>query len=170
MTRSLPLGTIGRRRIGPPRPLCWSNLVRSRRTLHRSGAGSRPAAGILVSVLLVGLLPVSPLVAGPEAASGWLQLERDQQTYRDRVEPLDLRETRRLETVERQQRLDLRAEEQKIERAERLDDRMRGIRAPSTSSAVSGADRSSVRRRTVDRQRQRVRSQQQGLPFGRPDR
>lgn len=170
MTHSLPLGACVPRRMLRRWRLCCSNLVRHGWRLHRPGAGSRLRAVGLVVVLLVGLVTVSPLVAGPEAARGWLQLERDQQTYRDQVEPLDLREARRLEAVERQQRLDLRAAEQRIERAERLDDRVREGRSPSTSTAVTGANRAAARRRTVDRQRQRVRSQQQGLPFTLPNR
>jgi hypothetical protein len=155
--------------------VCCSNLVRDLWHLHRLGAGLGLRAAGRGLVLLVGLVSVPPLVAGPEvvgpeAARGWLQLERDQQTYRDRVEPLDLRETRRLEAVERQQRLDLRAAEQRIDRSERLDDRVREGRSPATSSAVTGANRAVERRRTIDRQRQRVRSQQQGLPLSLPDR
>jgi hypothetical protein len=124
----------------------------------------------MMSCLVCGAVALG-LASSPEpltaqerpAASGWLQLDRDQQVYRQQVEPLDLGEERALGIIERQQRLDLRGVEQRQRRAERLETRVRTNR----SRAMLGADREAARRQTVERQRARVQSQQRGLPFGR---
>lgn len=112
--------------------------------------------------LLLGLSIPVPTTADPLAAAGWLQLERDQRTYRERVEPLDLREQRQLGAIERQQRNDLRAVEQRARRTERLDRRLSVTRPDS----VPRRDGIAERRRAIERLRLRTRTQQYGLPFG----
>ena len=101
-------------------------------------------------------------------ARGWLQLERDQQTYRERVEPLDLRDQRRLETIERSQRNDLRALQQRQRRelqTERRSDRLgQGVDAPRQ---VPRRDPFLQQRQTVERKRLEIRMQQDRLPYGR---
>jgi hypothetical protein len=85
---------------------------------------SRVFCAALCIALCVGLAsPGALLAADGTGAAGWLQLERDQHTYRDRVGPLDRRDERELSVIERRQRMDLRALDQRLDRAERLDAR-----------------------------------------------
>jgi hypothetical protein len=104
-----------------------------------------------------------PSAAGDMRATGWLQLERDQRRYRERVEPLDPREERQLEVIERSQRDDLRAAQQRLERAERFDDRQQRM---TPAPVVPRRDWGAERRRVIERKRLEVQMQQQGLPFG----
>ncbi len=101
----------------------WSNLYRSGQVLHRIGA-PRGIVSMLGLVLCLTAVP-SGLVDADDriGASGWLQLERDQRTFRERAGPLDLREQRELSVIERRQRTDLRALDQRLDRAQRLDQR-----------------------------------------------
>jgi hypothetical protein len=108
---------------------------------------------------------LGPAAAEQWTASGWLQLERDQRTYRERVAPLDLQEQRELGVIERSQRNDLRAREQRVDRAEQLD-RRRSL-GPGQARPVPRRDYAAERRRALERQRLDVQTQQQGLPYGR---
>jgi hypothetical protein len=116
--------------------------------------------GLLFSLL--GAL-ASPLHGGDRAAAGWLTLERDQRTYRERVAPLDLREQRDLSIIERRQRNDLRAIEQRRERSEHLERQPRVSRPPEVPRRqLDGAGR-----RDLERQRLDLRMEQYRQPFGR---
>jgi hypothetical protein len=112
------------------------------------------------------LATLGPLSAAEHwSATGWLQLERDQRTYRERVAPLDLQEQRELGVIERSQRNDLRALEQRVDRAERLDRHREA--GPDRARPVPRRDYGAERRRALQRQRLDVQIQQQGLPYGR---
>jgi len=97
-------------------------------------------------------------------ASGWLSLERDQRAYRERVEPLDLREQRQLGVIERSQRNDLRALQQRQQRALQFE-RQSQRRIPDAD--VPRRDLFPQQRRAVERKRLQIRMQQDGLPYGR---
>ena len=99
-------------------------------------------------------------------AAGWLQLERDQTTYRERVGPLDLRDQRQLESIERAERSDLRALQQR-QRRDIQTERRRARPDPDAVRAVPRADRSVERRRAVERERLRFRMQREQLPYSR---
>ena len=103
-------------------------------------------------------------------ARGWLELDVDQRAYRDRVSPLDLKQQRRLETIERSQRIDLRAMQQRnqrdlerVERQRRLRQTPGSIRTPTIPARDNAAD---IRLR-AERHRLNIRSQQDALPFKR---
>ncbi|MGB5830375.1 MAG: hypothetical protein WBG92_00050 [Thiohalocapsa sp.] len=98
------------------------------------------------------------------AARGWLQLERDQITYRERVEPLDLREQRQLETIERSQRDDLRALQLQQQRELQ---RERSSKRRTPDAEVPRRDPFLRQRQAVERKRLQIRNQQNGLPFDR---
>ncbi|MCF7985213.1 MAG: hypothetical protein K9L70_12480 [Thiohalocapsa sp.] len=118
-------------------------------------------------------------LAQPETrreASDWLQLERDQRSYRERVEPLGLQEERRLEAIERGQRDDLRALQQRRQRE--LDSARRRSElprqadpspspTPRPSTAVPRRDMFETHRRALERQRLHRRMQERVLPFER---
>jgi len=92
----------------------WSNAVHPLVILHRKGAVWVRALplGLVLAMLAGGAW--TPLHAGPHAsAAGWLQLEQDQRAYRERVAPLDLRERRALSSIQRTQRNDFAALEQR---------------------------------------------------------
>ncbi|MBK5939993.1 hypothetical protein CCR96_12235 [Halochromatium roseum] len=103
------------------------------------------------------------------AARGWIELEQNQRAYRNRVAPLDLKQQRQLETIERSQQLDLRALQQRNARAIDRAEHQQRI-APQTNL---GADRVPARdaaadiRRRAERHRVNIRGQQEGLPFRR---
>jgi len=150
----------------------------SRGTLSPSLA---PLAAALIAVLLALTLPIAaaePPSAGADAlaasaqrreARGWIELEQNQRAYRDRVEPLGLKQQRQLETIERSQGVDLRALQQRdareIERLERQQriapsSNLDHTRAPTRDAAAD------IRRR-AERHRTNIRLQQEGLPFRR---
>lgn len=113
----------------------------------------------------------SPLAATQErrAARGWLELEQDQRAYRSRVAPLDLKQQRQLETIERSQRLDLRAIQQRDAREVDRRERQQRLQPRSNLDAhsVPRRDAAADSRRRAERHRATIRSQQQGLPFSR---
>lgn len=130
---------------------------------------------LLLLVVLVTGADVTQGQTRPEAA-GWLQLERDQTSYRERVGPLDLREQRRLENLERNERNALRA----LQQDQRRDLQTERRRAPLSSSrnrnrnlnpnAVPVAprrDATAERRRAAERQRLQFRMQREQLPYSR---
>jgi len=117
--------------------------------------------------LLLLALTAFPLIAHAETrreARGWLELQQDQTSYSERVAPLDLREQRQLEVIERDQRNDLRALQQRQRRAVQFE-RQSMRRAPNTD--VPRRDPFQPQRRAVERQRLRMQMQQDGLPYGR---
>jgi hypothetical protein len=71
-------------------------------------------------------------------AAGWLTLERDQRVYREQVAPLNLRERRRLDAIERGERNALRALQQREERARAAEQRRLRQRRRE-ASALEGA-------------------------------
>jgi hypothetical protein len=166
----------GRRepRIVPTPPLCgrvapreWSNPGHCASALHRKRAFWLCAArALLIPGLVLGLLVavISPLHAGErQSTSGWLTLERDQRTYREQVAPLDLREERELSVIERRQRNDLRAVEQRGERRQRLERQPRVSDPPEVPRReLNGAGRRDNERRRLD-----LRMEQYRLPYGR---
>ena len=116
-------------------------------------------------VLLLSLTAL-PLIAHADTrreARGWLELEQDQTSYRERVAPLDLREQRQLEVIERSQRNDLRALQQRQQREVQFE-RQSTRRAPNTD--VPRRDPFQPQRRAVERLRLRIQMQQDGLPYG----
>jgi len=117
--------------------------------------------------LLLLSLTAFPLIAHAETrreARGWLELQQDQTSYSERVAPLDLREQRQLEVIERDQRNDLRALQQRQQREVQFE-RQSTRRAPDTD--VPRRDPFQPQRRAVERQRLRIQMQQDGLPYGR---
>jgi hypothetical protein len=100
-------------------------------------------------------------------ARGWLQLERDQQTYRERVEPLDLRDQRGLETIERSQRNDLRALQQRQRRELQTERRLnRPGHSADLPRQIRRRDPFLQQRQAVERKRLEIRMQQDRLPYG----
>lgn len=100
-------------------------------------------------------------------ATGWLQLERDQRTYRDRVEPLDARDQRRLESIERSQRDAVRALQQRQRRATQAELRSERMRESRDSARqIPRREPFLQQRQAVERKRLEIRMQQDRLPFG----
>jgi hypothetical protein len=136
--------------------------------------GNRASGKILM--ILFSVLSASVPVGVVDAetrreARGWLELERDQQTYRERVEPLDLRDQRGLETIERSQRNDLRALQQRQRRAleaERRSNRLgQSVDLPrQMPNQIPRRDSFLQQRQTVERKRLQIRMQQDRLPYG----
>ena len=165
--------------VGPPP---WLRTVRKAAhiqfgcTVQVRFADNSPSLKSVWLGLAIVLLPAIVVVSTPGAANaetrrearGWLQLERDQQTYRERVEPLDLRDQRRLETIERSQRNELRAFEQQQRRELRTESRSdrlgQGVDAPRQ---VRRRDPFLQQRQAVERKRLQFRMQQDRLPYGR---
>ncbi len=125
--------------------------------------------GLLTLVLgfaaIAGPVPDAATQTHLEAA-GWLQLERDQAAYRERVGPLDLKRERELEVIERTQDLQWRSlqqqqrwEAQRIGREHRLD--AGGGEPPTRARREWFIDQ----RRSVQQQRLRTQIQQDSLPF-----
>lgn len=100
-------------------------------------------------------------------AAGWLELSRSQRAYRERVAPLTLREQRELSVIERSQRLDLRAEEQRRRRAIAAERREQPLAQPPGVQPLPPRVLAPRLRRDDDRLRLRLQMQQQRLPFGR---
>lgn len=96
-------------------------------------------------------------------ARGWLELEQEQRAYRDRVAPLDLKQQRQLEIIERSQRLDLRRIQQRDTREiERLE-RQQRLRSPTARDAYSLPRRGAAAdiQRRAEQRRARIRNQQE---------
>jgi hypothetical protein len=125
-------------------------------------------------VLCLTAVVCGPAAAAEPSAAGWLQLGRDQRTYRERAGPLDLRESRELSTVERRQRNDLRAVEQRLERRARQQPAPRTnapLAEPGTVTAPPDLPRRGTdmqESRALERERLQLRMRQQyRQPFGR---
>jgi len=93
-------------------------------------------------------------------ARGWLQLERDQSTYRERREPLAPAEARDLEQIERRQDLDLRQLHQGQQRAVREAERRERFTPPGSQPPLPGT---APAPRDDTRQRLDLRIEQQTL-------
>ena len=130
-----------------------------------------PRAPSKVVMLLLAILSASMPAGVLDAetrreARGWLQLERDQQTYRERVEPLDLRDQRGLETIERFQRNDLRALQQRQRRALQAERRSNRLgQSADLPRQIPRRDPFLQQRQTVERKRLEIRMQQDRLPY-----
>jgi len=163
------------RRHGVPRDgaargsICTDIVRRCQLTLDVKGF----AVLVTVGVLAAGAAPAQPPPTDlpHREAAGWLELEADQRAYRERVEPLDLRQERELETIERRQRNDLRALQ--LRQRRELDDDRRALRRRRQEADVDGIPmppRPGVRRddrRQYERQRLNRQLEQRWLPFGR---
>jgi hypothetical protein len=132
------------------------------------GLGRSAHGLVLLLTICAPLLSGACLAETRREATGWLQLDRDQRTYRERVEPLDLRDQRRLETIERSQRNELRALQQRQERAARADLGARGRQHDGDAPRqIPRRDRFLQQRQGLERKRLEFRMQQDRLPFGR---
>jgi hypothetical protein len=131
--------------------------------------GHRASGKVVMLLLAVLSASMAAGVADAETrreARGWLQLERDQQTYRERVEPLDLRDQRGLETIERSQRNDLRALQQRQRRELQAERRLnRPGHSADLPRQIRRRDPFLQQRQTVERKRLEIRMQQDRLPY-----
>jgi hypothetical protein len=101
-------------------------------------------------------------------ARGWLQLERDQQTYRQRAQPPNLVEERELRSIERSQDIELRSLQRRQRARDDLDARrQRQERQTLGRDTAPRRDPVPDYRRALERQRLKLRTQQQNLPFDR---
>jgi hypothetical protein len=150
----------------------WHNDGEQRTLLVRY---SRRPLLMLLTLGLV-LAPASAVAQGGageqgrEEASAWLQLRRDQAVYRERVEPLDLRDQRALETIERGQDLELEGvlQRQRLERSrQRLRERRLGAGVDHHGDSADRAGMANRHRQLIREQRLRTRIQQQTLPYHR---
>lgn len=90
-------------------------------------------------------------------ARGWLQLDQEQRTYRERVEPLQPQEEATLEQLERRQQLDLRGlhlEQRRDRRRQELRSRTHRPDRPPPPASEPGDGRELSRER-LDRRIQR---------------
>jgi len=144
----------------------WSKAVRLSLISHQDGA--KWARGPALALLL-GLWTWTPLYAAPhESAAGWLQLERDQQTYRERVAPLEPREQRDLSIIEREQATRLDALEQR-QRWDAQSQQRRPARVTPPREVPRRAPRRDWRsgnRRALEAERLDLRMEQYRLPYG----
>jgi hypothetical protein len=152
----------------------WHNDGGRRTLLVRYSRGLMPL--LMVSACGVALAPVSAIAQDgsmaqrPADRGAWLQLRRDQAIYRERVEPLDLRDQRRLEVIEREQVMELEAvlQRQRLERSrQRLRERRLGSGTDRGVGAADRADMANRHRQLIREQRLRTRIQQQTLPHHR---
>ncbi len=158
---------------------CTDRVHPGRRGTHSLSLA--PLAAALIAVLLALTLPIAVAEApsaGADAhaasaqrreARGWIELEQNQRAYRDRVEPLGLKQQRQLETIERSQGVDLRALQQRDAREiERLE-RQQRITPSSNLDRTRAPTRDATTdiRRRAERHRTNIRLQQEGLPFRR---
>lgn len=160
-------------RCGARRGLGCTDIVQ-RGTFTHAIRGLGPLA-LALSLLHGPAAAQAPLPDRPRRdAAGWLQLEADQRAYRERVEPLDLREERDLEIIERRQDNDLRALQQQQRRELEQDQRMLRLRRgqvdegfappPPRQGTTTYEDRRAYERQRLDRQ-----LEQRRLPFGAAD-
>ncbi|KAA6185788.1 hypothetical protein F2Q65_07240 [Thiohalocapsa marina] len=123
-------------------------------------------ARAILLFLLIGLVTDPALAQTRREATGWLQLEQDQTAYRERIAPLDLRQRRQLDAVERQQRLEQRALQQRQARERRLPRPDPGPTLDAPRQIPPGDHRADWRRASERlRLQQEIRRSQ--LPFGR---
>ncbi|WP_462321819.1 hypothetical protein [Halochromatium sp.] len=106
---------------------------------------------------------------GRRSARSWLELEQAQRAYRDRVAPLDLKQHRQLEAIERSQQLDLRRLQQRNARELDRIERQRRLTPPSNLDTYNGPSWGSAadNRRRAERHRWMIRGQHQRPPFHR---
>ncbi len=131
-------------------------MIRFARTAFRPRPPRRTSAvraalgGRLAGASLAALSLVWPLsLQGAEGAAaqarrearGWLQLEREQSTYRERREPLSPSASRDLGQIERRQDLDLRQIQQGQQRAVREAERRERFTPPGSVPPLPGATR-----------------------------
>lgn len=123
-------------------------MVPSARTAFRPRPRRRTSAvrlGVLMALSLA--WPLALPAAGEGAAQprrearGWLQLERDQSTYRERREPLSPSASRDLEQIERRQDLGLRQLQQDQQRAVREAERRERFTPPGSAPPLPGTTR-----------------------------
>jgi hypothetical protein len=120
------------------------------------------SVGALVVLAAAGAVAEPPAVA--REARGWLQLERSQQVYRERAEPLTPAEELTLERVERGQDLDLRGLQLQQQRADREQDRRERFTMPDRPAPVP---RPGATLRESHRERLNLRIEQETLRGGR---
>ena len=136
-------------------------------TVHR--AFPRGTVVLVTAVFLFPLLEADAAEPGDigrlqrQQAEGWLQLKRDQKTFREAIEPLTPREAERLNKLERRQRMDARTLQRRQRQSlatERNLRRRAGIERPVS------IPRELENRRQLDRQRLRMRIQRKVLSPG----
>lgn len=138
------------------------------RTSFRPRARSRTTA-VRSLPLMAMLLAACTLCVAAEPPSqgrearGWLQLERDQETYRERVEPLTPREAATLETIERRQALELRDLQQRQRRSGQEAERRQRFSMPDSPPPVP---RPGISVRESNRERLDLRIEQETLRGG----
>ena len=122
---------------------------------------------ILAVVTLLGATPAAIEAQTRREARGWLELEREQSRYRERVEPLTLSQQRQLETIERSQYNDLRALQQR-QRRDVESDRRRALQSPNLDAPrpVPRPEPFGEQRRALERQQLQMRMRQGWSPFG----
>jgi hypothetical protein len=119
----------------------------------RLGPGRRIIVAVLAAFWLAWPLSLSAAEDGAQQrreARGWLQLERDQSTYRERREPLSPSASRDLEQIERRQDLGLRQLQQDQQRAVREAERRERFTPPGSPPplpATTRAPREETRQR-----------------------
>jgi hypothetical protein len=152
----------------------WHNDGERRTLLVRHSRCRMPLLAVVLLSLAVapvsGVAQDGAMAEGRDDRGAWLQLRRDQTVYRERVEPLDLRDQRRLEAVERGQGLELEAvlQRQRLERSRRrLRERRLGAGGDRPGDAARRGDMANRHRQLIQEQRLRTRIQQQTLPYHR---
>jgi hypothetical protein len=102
-------------------------------------------------------------------ARGWLELDIEQRAYRDRPPKLDLQQRRQLDALERSQRVDLRAAQQRHQRTLEQSQRERRLSPPGNLGAptLPMRDNAADIRRRAERHRLDIRSQQDAMSFRR---
>lgn len=130
------------------------------------------SAGALMPVFAQPPQSATRALSGAEPrreARGWIELEQDQRTYRNKVETIDLQQQRELEVIERSQQLDLRALQQRDRRELDRVEREQRLTPPSNldRGRIQTRDAAADIRRRAERHRSNIRLQQEGLPFGR---
>lgn len=125
-------------------------------------------------VTLVGLVAVAGARGGKEIAAGeqqrleatgWLQLQYDQRTYRERVDPLGSGDRVKLDRLEHRQRLEFDALRQRGRQSTHIERRRRRA-AEAQRPAVRGRKLNYGRK--LERQRLDMRIQREALRPGRP--
>lgn len=100
-----------------------------------------------------------------QQAAGWLQLEQDQKTFREAVEPLNPRAAQSLDRLERSQRTRARDAGRRQRRATDLDRNLqRGTKVERPVSVPNDLES----RRQIERQRLEMRIQRETLLPSRP--
>lgn len=148
------------RKFLPSSPRTSSWLQASFRT--RKVRLSAVLTSTLWSLVVAGAVAEPPPVA--REARGWLQLERSQEVYRERVEPLPPAEDLTLERIERGQDLDLRGLQLHQQRAGQENERRERFTMPDRPPPVP---RPGATLRESHRERLDLRIEQETLRGGR---